>query len=302
MEEAIRVRQLRKDFGDLRVLDGVSFRVARGEVFGLVGPKGAGKTTVMEILRGARARCEGEVSVLGVDPAVGGRAHRARIGVVPQEPDHDGSCTPRDLVRSRAATYVHPRRIDEVLEMVGLEDERDERIATLSLGEQRRADLASALIDGPELLFLDEPATAFDPVSRRDVGAVLDRLGATGTTVVLATNRVAEARQLVDRVGVLAAGEMIAVGAPDELADHSGSERGIIRFRLPEHVAGCDLPDAGHLLTIGLDRMVELRSASPLRDLHWLTRWASERDVPLDDLTIAPPSFEETYLELIGQA
>ncbi len=302
MEEAVRVRQLRKDFGDLRALDGVSFSVARGEVFGLVGPKGSGKTTTMEILRGVRARCDGEVWVLGVDPALGGRAHRARIGVVPQESEHDGSCTPRDLVRHRAATYVPPRQVDEVLEMVGLEGERDATIATLSPGGQRRADLAAALIGGPELLFLDEPTTAFDPVSRRDVEAVLTGLGARGTTVVLATNRVAEARQFADRVGVLAAGEMIAVAPPDELADHSGSERGIIRFRLPGHVAGCDLPDAGHLLTIGLDRMVELRSASPLRDLEWLTRWAAERAVPLDDLTIAPASFEDAYLELIGQA
>jgi ABC-2 type transport system ATP-binding protein len=302
VEETVRVRHVRKDYGDLRALDDVSFSVARGEVFGLVGPKGSGKTTMMEILRGARARCDGEVSVLGVDPEIGGRTHRARIGVVAQESAHDGSCTPRDLVRRRAATYVRSRPVDEVLDMVGLEDRRDVRIATLSLGEQRRSDLAAALIGGPELLFLDEPATAFDPESRRDVAAVVKALGATGTTVVFATNRVAEARRFADRVGVLAGGEMIAVAPPDELADHSGSERGIIRFRLPEHVAGCDLPDAGHLLTIGLDRMVELRSASPLRDLQWLTRWAVERDVPLDDLTIVPPSFEETYLELIGQA
>lgn len=186
--------------------------------------------------------------------------------------------------------------------MVGLEDARDARIGTLSLGQQRRAALAAALVCGPELLFLDEPTTAFDPAARRDIGTVVKALGARGTTVVFATNRIAEARQFAGRVGVLAAGEMIAVAAPDELAHRSGSEGGIIRFRLPEHVAGCDLPDAGHLLTIGHDRMVELRSASPHRDLHWLTLWASEHDVPLEDLTIAPPSFEDTYLELIGQA
>ncbi len=300
--ETVYVRRLRKHYGELCALDDVSFDVARGEVFGLVGPKGSGKTTAMEILQGRRARCGGEVLVLGVDPAVAARVHRERIGVVPQETDHDGMCTPRELVRYRAATCARPRPVDEVLEMVGLAGKRDVRIETLSLGEQRCVDLAVALIGAPELLLLDEPTTAFDPASRRNVGAVMEELGARGTTVVLTTNRVAEARQFADRVGVLAAGKMIAVGAPDELADRSGSERRIIRFSLPEHVPGCDLPDAGHLLTIGLDRIVELRSARPTRDLEWLNRWAKERDVLLEDLTLAPPTFEDAYLELIGQA
>jgi ABC-2 type transport system ATP-binding protein len=299
--EAVVVRELRKVYGDVRAVDGVSFTVRRGDAFALVGPRGAGKTTTMEILEGRRSRSGGEVSVLGVDPATGRRAYRGRIGIVPQEFATDERSSPRELLRRRAGAAVHPRPVDEVIALVGLEAQRDDRVETLPTGQRRRVDLALALVDDPELIFLDEPTTAFDPAARRQLGILIADLCAVGKTVMLTTNRVAEARHLADRVGVVAAGKMIAVGTPAELAGLSRSGRGTIRFRLPEHVAGCDLPDAGHHLTIGLDRIVELRSATPIHDLQWLTRWAADREVSLDDLTLVPPSFEDTYLELVGE-
>jgi ABC-2 type transport system ATP-binding protein len=296
---AIVVEDLQKRYGDTDAVRGLSFEVAAGEVFALVGPNGAGKTTTVEILEGHRSRSGGEVSVLGFDPATGGQRYRERIGIVLQEAGLDEEFTVAELVELYAGFYRRPREAGEVISLVGLEDKRDARAKTLSGGQRRRLDLALGLIGDPELIFLDEPTTGFDPSARRRAWDVVRGLSGGGITVVLTTHYMEEARALADRVGVIAAGRLVAVGTPDELTDVAGQER-LIRFTLPRGVSDDDLP--------GLDGLrveagsVVVPSTSPTEDLHRLTDWALRRDVVLDDLAMTPPSFEDTYLQLVERA
>jgi len=297
-EDVISVRDLRKTYGDTVAVDGVSFDVARGEVFALVGPNGAGKTTTVEILEGHRDRTGGDVSVLGFDPATGGRAFRERIGIVLQEAGMDEEFSVAELVRLFAGFYPDHLPVHEVLDLVGLAEKRDARTKTLSGGQRRRLDLALGLIGDPELIFLDEPTTGFDPSARRRAWEMVQRLCAGGTSVLLTTHYMEEAAVLADRVGVIAGGRLVAVGTPDELSDTAGQAR-LIRFTLPGTIAVDDLPAIGGLNVEG--QMVEISSPSPTHDLHELTRWGLQRGVVFDDLTVSLPSFEDAYLQLVDR-
>jgi ABC-2 type transport system ATP-binding protein len=296
---AIVVQDLHKRYGDNHAVRGISFTVEVGEVFALVGPNGAGKTSTVEILEGHREPTSGEVSVLGFDPATGGRAYRERIGIVLQEAGIDEEFSVEELVRLYAGFYPKPRPVGEVIELVGLEEKRDARVKTLSGGQQRRVDLALGLIGDPDLIFLDEPTTGFDPSARRRAWEVVDNLCSVGKTVLLTTHYMEEARFLADRVGVVAAGQLVAIGTPAELVGDSHGDGGLLRFRLPPAVPMGDLPDLGAQLMLDDDRIVEVRSGRPTRDLRALTSWAVERQIELEELSLTPPSFEDAYLALI---
>jgi ABC-2 type transport system ATP-binding protein len=297
----IEVRGLRKAYGDDVAVAGISFCVEEGEVFGLLGPNGAGKTTTVEILEGHRERSEGHVSVLGFDPATGGRAYRERIGIVLQDAGMEDVFSVRELVTLYAGFYPRPRPVDEVIELVGLGEKRDARTRTLSGGQRRRLDLALGLVGDPDLIFLDEPTTGFDPSARRRAWDVVANLCSVGKTVLLTTHYMEEAAFLADRVGVLAAGRLVALGTPAELTAGAHAGGGRIRFRLPHGTLPDELPRIGQRLDV-VDDAVEIHSRAPTRDLQALTGWAVGADLELEALTIAPPSFEDTYLELVGAA
>ncbi|MGI5272427.1 ABC transporter ATP-binding protein [Nonomuraea sp. CA-218870] len=295
---AVNVRGLRKTYGTVKAVDDVSFTVERGEVFALLGPNGAGKTTTVEILEGHRDRDGGEVSVLGFDPATGGRRYRERIGIVLQEAGFEEEFSVSELVRLYAGFYPESRDPDEVVEQVGLKDKRDARVRTLSGGQRRRLDLALGLVGGPELLFLDEPTTGFDPSARHHAWDLIDGLRSSGTTILLTTHYMDEAQQLADRVAVLREGRLVAIGAPDALI---GAERtSVLSFRLPEGTLPADLPAlTGRPESHG--SAVSLETAEPARDLHTLTGWALDRGTELTSLTLARPSLEDVYLDLVNE-
>jgi ABC-2 type transport system ATP-binding protein len=295
------VEDLHKHYGDNRAVRGLGFSVEEGEVFAIVGPNGAGKTTTVEILEGHRARSSGRVEVVGFDPATGGRAFRERIGIVLQECGIEERFTVRELVAMHAGLYPHPRGIDEVISVVGLTDKADERTKTLSGGQRRRLDLALGLIGDPDLLFLDEPTTGFDPSARRQAWDVVAGLCEVGKTVILTTHYMEEAYRLADRVAVVAAGELVALGTPDELVDRVAAGRVVIEFRLPADVSVSRLPPiVGELRADG--EAVVVDTVSPTGDLAVLTRWAVEHGVELAQLRLRPGGFEEAYLDLVGAA
>ncbi|MEU8108507.1 ABC transporter ATP-binding protein [Nonomuraea muscovyensis] len=296
---AVVVTGLRKEYGTVKAVDGVSLTVERGEVFALLGPNGAGKTTTVEILEGHRRRDGGEVSVLGFDPATGGRAYRERIGIVLQEAGFEEEFSVVELVRLYAGFYPRPRDPDEVIEQVGLKDKRDARVRALSGGQRRRLDLALGLVGAPELLFLDEPTTGFDPSARHHAWELIDGLRSSGTTILLTTHYMDEAQHLADRVAVLRAGRLVAVGAPDTLI--AAERTSVLSFRLPEGTALADLPPlTGHIEAHGA--AVSVQTDQPARDMHALTGWALERGTELTSLTLARPSLEDVYLDLVNEA
>ncbi|MBB6347749.1 ABC-2 type transport system ATP-binding protein [Nonomuraea muscovyensis] len=296
---AVVVTGLRKEYGTVKAVDGVSLTVERGEVFALLGPNGAGKTTTVEILEGHRRRDGGEVSVLGFDPATGGRAYRERIGIVLQEAGFEEEFSVVELVRLYAGFYPRPRDPDEVIEQVGLKDKRDARVRALSGGQRRRLDLALGLVGAPELLFLDEPTTGFDPSARHHAWELIDGLRSSGTTILLTTHYMDEAQHLADRVAVLRAGRLVAVGAPDTLI--AAERTSVLSFRLPEGTALADLPPlTGHIEAHGT--AVSVQTDQPARDMHALTGWALERGTELTSLTLARPSLEDVYLDLVNEA
>ena len=297
---AIVVDGLVKEYGSFRAVDGISFEIAEGEVFALLGPNGAGKTTTVEILEGHRRRTSGRVSVLGHDPESGGRALRERIGIVLQEAGFDEDFSPLELVTLYGRMY--PRRLDprEVLGLVGLEDKRDARVRTLSGGQRRRLDLALGLVGDPELLFLDEPTTGFDPEARRKAWDLVEGLRALRKTVLLTTHYLDEAEHLADRVAVVVHGRLVALGTPDELAA-AGVATAVLSFRLPPGVGADELPSLdGALTQEGLEWRVP--TAHPTRSLSVLTTWAVERGIEVPSLSVNRPSLEDTYLDLVGQA
>ncbi len=294
-DPAIVVRGLRKRYGDLEAVRGVDLVVERGEVFALLGPNGAGKTTTIEILEGYLAPSAGEIRVLGEDPRRADRAWRGRIGIVLQSIGLDPYLTVRETVELYAGYYPAARDVDEVLELVGLAEQRDVRVRRLSGGQQRRLDVAVALVGDPELLFLDEPTTGFDPGARRNAWDMIRDLAALGKTVFLTTHYMDEAEALASRVAVIAAGRIVAEGPPRSLGDrHLAWAR--IRFRLPS--------DAGMPPVTGSvrseDGSVEIRTREPARVLHELTGWAIEREVDLEGLQVTSPTLEDVYLELTG--
>jgi ABC-2 type transport system ATP-binding protein len=294
-EVAIRVQGLRKSYDDVEAVRGVDLEVQRGEVFALLGPNGAGKTTTVEILEGFRTRTAGEVQVLGHDPAKHERDLRARIGIVLQSTGVDPYLTVRETIVLYSGYYPKPRDVDEVIGVVGLSEKRDTRVDKLSGGQQRRLDVAIALAGDPELLFLDEPTTGFDPGARRNAWQIVRNLTALGKTVFLTTHYMDEAQHLANTVAVIAKGEIVARGTPDTLG---GRDLGtaLIRFRVSD-AAGAPPPSLAFTAT---DAGYELRTLEPTRALHELTGWAVERGVELEALEVARPTLEDVYLELTG--
>jgi len=278
---AIVVRDLRKSYDGVEALGGISFEVQEGEVFGLLGPNGAGKTTTVEILEGFRSRDGGEVSVLGHDPGNASRELRERIGVVLQQSELVSNLTARELLRIFAGYYRTALDVDEVVSLVGLEEKRDARVRTLSGGQKRRLDLGLALVGDPDLLFLDEPTTGFDPAARRSAWEMIRSLRGLGKTILLTTHYLDEAHQLADRVAVIAAGSIARLGTPAELTQSSG--RVEIRFRLD-----------GEATVIQTDE--------PTRVLHDLTARALADGGELEQLEVKRPSLEDVYLELVDDA
>jgi ABC-2 type transport system ATP-binding protein len=278
MDQPISVRGLRKTYGTRQAVDGIDLQIERGEVFALLGPNGAGKTTTVEILEGFRRRDGGAASVLGVDPDKADRAWRNRIGIVLQSSTGLDLITPREALRSTAKVYSHPRDVDEVLEATGLADKADDRIAKLSGGQRRRLDVALGIVGSPELLFLDEPTTGFDPQARRDFWELISSLAHSGTTILLTTHYLDEAEHLADRVGVIAAGRMLALDTPANLGGRSSSEA-VVAW---EDAAGT--------------RHTE-RTSSPTQVV---TRLAAQYADEIPKLTVTRPSLEDTYLELIA--
>jgi ABC-2 type transport system ATP-binding protein len=294
---AIRVTGLRKRYGELEAVRGIDFEVAEGECFALLGPNGAGKTTTVEILEGYRDRDAGQVEVLGLDPQRGDRDLRERIGIVLQSSGHFRELTVREVLDLFGGYYPRPRASGEVIDLVGLGEKASARVKTLSGGQQRRLDLALGLVGDPDLLFLDEPTTGFDPSARRRSWELIESLRELGKTILLTTHYMDEAQNLADRVAILAAGRVVAAGTPDSLGGRDEGEAQIA-FRLPAGASLADLPaDLPGRPALHEDR-VELRTTEPTRALNLLTGWALARGEELDALTVTRPSLEDVYLRL----
>jgi ABC-2 type transport system ATP-binding protein len=278
---AIEVRDLRKDYGPVEAVRGVSFDVQRGEVFGLLGPNGAGKTTTVEILEGYRRRSAGDVRVLGHDPAERNRRLQQRVGIVLQSCGFYPRVTVREAVEHFSKAYERPRDPGETIQLVGLDEKADSRAKDLSGGQRRRLDLALALVGDPELVFLDEPTTGFDPAARRTAWGVVRTLKELGKTVLLTTHYLDEAQELADRVAIVKEGRIVAEGPPDQLGPGSS------RYRVSYVSEGS---------------RVEHQTDDPTELLHRLTRDAIARGERLDGLEVTRPTLEEIYLELTAEA
>ena len=279
MAPAIVVSDLSKSYGSTEALRGVSFDVAEGEVFGLLGPNGAGKTTTVEILEGYRNRDGGAATVLGHDPGVAPTALRERIGVVLQQSELNPLLTVRETHAMFAGYYRQPRDVDEVIALVGLGEKRDARVKTLSGGQKRRLDLGVALVGNPDLVFLDEPTTGFDPAARRAAWDMIRALRSLGTTILLTTHYLDEAQRLADRVAVLRDGEIVRQGTPAELIGDSGLTE--IRYQRD-------------------GELVVFETSDPTRTLNELTASALAAGRELDQLEVHRPTLEDVYLELVG--
>jgi len=277
MSSAVSVHELRKSYNGLQALRGVSFEIAQGEIFGLLGPNGAGKTTTVEILEGYRERDEGSVTVLGEDPATAGLDWRQRIGVVLQSSSFYDSLTVAENLALFAGYYMRPRPIDELIELVGLEEKRDTLVRSLSGGQRRRLDLGLALVGDPELVFLDEPTTGFDPEARRRAWETIGSLRELGKTILLTTHYLDEAERLSDRVAVLRDGQIVALGHPTELTS-----------TLPATEI--------HYRRNGQD--VVLQTEEPTKVLHELTTEALAAGHELEGLEVRRASLKEVYLAL----
>ena len=293
---AVSVQGLIKNYGKSPALRGVDLQIREGEIFALLGPNGAGKTTFVEILEGFRHRDGGEVKVLGIDPNHQPMALKTRIGIVLQSSGMDRYLNVAETVAMYSSYYPQPRPVDEILELVGLTQKRDERVLRLSGGQQRRLDVAIALAGNPDLLFLDEPTTGFDPSARREVWDVIKNLRSLGKTVLLTTHFMDEAQYLADRLAVIANGRIVAEGDPATLAGRDRM-RATIRFTLPE---GVGLP--GQLRADAVTgSSYEMLSDQVTQDLHDLTTWALGSSIDLEDLRVDRPSLEDVYLELTSE-
>ena len=296
-EAAISVQGLRKSYGEHEAVAGIDFEVAAGEVFGFLGPNGAGKTTTIEILEGYRERSGGEVAVLGTDPGEPTRAWRERVGLVLQECELDPLWTVQEAVSLFARFYRAPRPVAETIELVGLADKREARIGTLSGGQKRRVDVAVGIVGDPDLIFLDEPTTGFDPSARRDAWNMIEGLKALGKTVFLTTHYMDEAQHLADRVAILREGRIVAQGRTEEIAEAIGRST-VIGFALNGGLGVEDVRGAvaGAVSTAG--DQVEIQSEHPQRDLYRLLALAEERQVELRELEVRRPNLEDVFLEL----
>jgi ABC-2 type transport system ATP-binding protein len=300
---AIEVRDLHKHYGDNHAVNGLSFDVEAGEVYALLGPNGAGKSTVVEILEGYRGATSGEVSVLGFDPANADRDFRNRIGVVLQSSGVENEFTVREVIDLYASAYRNRRSMDDVLALTGLESKADERVGSLSGGQRRRVDLALGIVGTPDLLFLDEPTTGFDPSARRLSWDLIEEMSAGGTTVLLTTHYLDEAEQLADRVGVLGDGRMLAEDTPAALIE--GISGTLVSFQLPDAIATVDaISTFGAVM--GPDvrvsgRLVEATVEHSTQVVHRLTGWAVDHDIELMGLSVTRASLEDVYLELTSE-
>jgi ABC-2 type transport system ATP-binding protein len=277
----ISIRGLRKSYGDVEAVRGIDLEVGRGEVFAFLGPNGAGKTTTVEILEGYRKRSGGEVSVLGKDLESAGRAWRERIGIVLQSCRLDPYLTVRESLQLYAGYYRNPRPVGETIELVGLADKADARTKSLSGGQQRRLDVGMALVGDPELLFLDEPTTGFDPSARRQAWETVAGLRDLGKTVFLTTHYMDEAQRLADQVAIIAGGEVVARGTPEDLGERD-SQPAVITYRRD-------------------GEEVSVETMTPVKTLNELTGQALAQGIELEGLEVRRPSLEDVYLELTKQ-
>src|SRR5436305_1124445 len=291
---AVEVRDLRRSYGEVEAVRGVSFEIAHGEVFCLLGPNGAGKTTTVEILEGYRTRSGGEARVLGMDPERGEREMRERLGIVLQQCGVQNDLSVAELVEMYGRYHPRRRPVDEVIELVELEEKRDVRAKNLSGGQRRRLDLALALVGDPDLIFLDEPTTGFDPAARRQAWSTIRSLCDLGKTVLLTTHYMDEAQALADRIAVMRGGEIIAAGRPDEIGGRN-LRPAEIRFALPADWSLGDIPDVRSVgREIQADR-VTVFTREPVLAAHEITTWALHHDVDLGHFSVTQPSLEDIY-------
>ena len=297
-DPVVSIRGLRKRYGDRDAVRGIDLEVRRGEIFAFLGPNGAGKTTTVEILEGFRRATAGSIDVLGHDPWRAPASWRARIGIVLQDSEAEPGVTVRECLELYAGYYPTPRDVDDTLELVDLAGEADQRASALSGGQRRRLDVALALIGDPELIFLDEPTTGFDPAARRAAWEVIAGLRKLGKTVFLTTHYMDEAERLADRIAVIAAGQIVAEGTPQTLGDRQ-LEATQIAFSPPGGSTATDLPA---VLAQRVERHASgrllLPSTSVAADLYTLTGWALERGLEFDDLEVTRPTLEDVYLQL----
>ena len=297
-QTAIWARGLRKRYADVEAVRGINLSVRTGEIFAFLGPNGAGKTTTVEMLEGYRRRDAGEVAVLGADPAHPSLDWRARLGVVLQTSKMPDELTVRELVERYAGFYPHPRDIGETIELVGLADKWKSRAGKLSGGQLRRLDVALAIVGDPDLMFLDEPTTGFDPAARRQAWALVEGLRGLGKTVFLTTHYMDEAEALADRVAVIAKGSIVAEGTPQTLG---GRDTAPVQIRFA-YTPGTSPPLPADLAVQAGDRQVTIRTAEPEATLRVLLDWARDHRVSLPGLEVRAPSLEEIYLRLTGGA
>jgi ABC-2 type transport system ATP-binding protein len=297
-DPVVSIRGLRKRYGDRDAVRGIDLEVRRGEIFAFLGPNGAGKTTTVEILEGFRRATDGSIDVLGHDPWRAPASWRARIGIVLQDSEAEPGVTVRECLELYAGYYPTPRDVDDTLELVDLVGEADQRASVLSGGQRRRLDVALALIGDPELIFLDEPTTGFDPAARRAAWEVIDGLRKLGKTVFLTTHYMEEAERLADRIAVIAAGQILAEGTPQTLGGRQ-LEATQIAFSPPGGSTATDLPAvlAGRIERHASGRLV-LPSTRVAADLYALAGWALERGLEFDDLEVTRPTLEDVYLQL----
>ena len=296
---AVEVEDLRKSYGRVEAVRGISFEVAEGEVFALLGPNGAGKTTTVEIMEGFRRRDGGRVAVLGYDPASNDRRLKEQMGIVLQTSGVDPYLTVAETVEMFRGYFPRPREREEVIRLVGLEDKAGERVTKLSGGQRRRLDVAIALAGDPRVLFLDEPTTGFDPGAKRNAWDVIKGLADLGKTIFLTSHSMDEVQFLADRVVIIAAGKIVAEGTPDSLMATQQSDT-VIRFQLVS--SNADLPDKLRSAARMDGDSFEIETKDPTRILFELTSWAVDRNVALEGLQVTRPSLEDVYLQITKEA
>ena len=302
LDPVIELRGLEMTYGAVRAVRGVDLAVAPGEVYAFLGPNGAGKTSTVEVMEGFRRRTGGDVRVLGEDPAHAGAKWRARIGVVLQESSPEPELRVAECLELYAGYYPAPRDVDEVLGLVGLAESARVRCGALSGGQRRRLDVALALVGDPDLLFLDEPTTGFDPQARRAAWDVIDELRRLGKTVFLTTHYMEEAERLADRIGVIAAGRVVAEGVAAEVGERA-ARASTVRFVLPRGVAVADLPGNVTVSVVDAEGGAVLASTlAPLALVGELAEWSRAHDVTVTGLEVAPPTLEDVYLELTTES